>query len=1001
MKNGVFRIMANTINGTDKNDKLAGTNASDDINGLAGADTMTGGIGDDTYHVDNAGDKIVEAKNAGFDTILSTIDYSLLKSAEVENLALFGAAIKATGNALGNIIGGNDQNNIIDGGKGNDLLSGGQGNDTYLIDSQNDGVIEEAGAGRDIVVSTVALTNAFSDVEDYTFKTTHAVDFTGNALDNFIVGGSGNDVIGGGAGLDNIDGGKGADVMFGGTGSDVYHVDNVGDVVAEAFGEGQDSIVSSISLDLLAANVETALLVGNGALHLTGNELDNLLMGNNGANLIDGGKGEDVMLGGRGDDIYVVDNAADFAIESKNAGKDTVKSAIDFTLGDDIETLILTGKDDIDGKGNALDNILIGNDGDNRLDGGAGKDVMEGGKGDDRYLVDDKGDKVIETLSQGDGGGADVVEAGIDYSLAALTNVENLVLAGDALKGTGNAQRNFIFGNANDNVIDGGKGADFMLGGTGDDTYLLDDAGDAAFEDAGEGVHDKVITSVLLTDAFDQIEDYVFNTSKSLDFTANDRSNTIIGGSANDFIDGKAGSDVIDGGKGADQMTGGTEGDLYIVDNLGDTVVENFDEGFDVVRSSVTISALWNNVEQAELTGTANINVTGNALHNTIFGNAGANIIDGGADADEMHGGKGNDIYIVDNAHDLIVEFAGEGIDLIKSSVSYSVSGNVENLTLTGSDDLFASGDKFNNVLTGNDGNNILNGGDGKDTLIGGKGDDTYFINDLEDKIVETLSNAAGGGIDTVKTSVDFSLAGLANVDNITVTTVLDVDLTGNAQHNVLIGGLGHNVLDGGAGADLMQGMEGNDTYRVDNANDQVVENADGGNFDIVLSQVSITQLWDNVEVVLLEGNARLNATGNGADNLVLGNAGSNILDGDAGADLVSGGKGADTLTGGSGTDSFQFVVFKGNNEGHDTITDFLKSEDILDFHELGDLDKDGALGLGDLLAATTKVVDHGLGNAVDVFFANGSEITFSGVGTGQVNSIDDLVANVSQIHVS
>ena len=951
--NGTGNDDNNSLTGNSGNNVLTGGAGNDTLNGGAGTDTMLGGAGDDTYVVDNAGDVVTENLNEGTDTVQSSVSYTL--SANVENLTLTGAAaINGTGNELNNVITGNNAANVLDGGLGADTMAGGTGNDTYYVDNAGDIVTEGASAGTDTVISTVsyvlpdnvenltltgagligtgnALNNIFTisdasdviveavnggtdtvyssvsytlgaNVENLTLTGTAAIDVTGNDDNNVLTGNDGNNVLTGGAGNDTLNGGAGTDTMIGGAGDDTYVVDNAGDVVTENLNEGTDTVQSSVSYTL-SANVENLTLTGPGtAINGTGNELNNVITGNNAANVLDGGLGADTMAGGTGNDTYYVDNAGDIVTEGTNAGTDTVYSTVSYVLPDNVENLVLQGTADITGTGNILNNVLTGNAGNNSLtgssgndtiDGGAGSDTMIGGAGNDTYVVDNVGDVVTENLNEG----TDIVQSSVTYTLSA--NVENLTLTGTAsINGTGNELNNVITGNS---------AADTLTGGLGDDTYVIGNVGDVVIENVNEGT-DTVQSSVSYTLSANVENLTLTGPGTAINGTGNELNNVITGNNA---------ANVLDGGLGADTMAGGTGNDTYYVDNAGDIVTEGTNAGTDTVYSTVSY-VLPDNVENLVLQGTADITGTGNILNNVLTGNAGNNsltgssgndTIDGGAGSDTMIGGAGNDTYVVDNVGDVVTENLNEGTDIVQSSVTYTLSANVENLTLTGTASINGTGNELNNVITGNS---------AADTLTGGLGDDTYVIGNVGDVVIENVNE----GTDTVQSSVSYTLS--ANVENLTLTGPgTAINGTGNELNNVITGNNAANVLDGGLGADTMAGGTGNDTYYVDNAGDIVTEGTNAGT-DTVYSTVSYV-LPDNVENLVLQGTADITGTGNILNNVLTGNAGNNSLTGSSGNDTIDGGAGSDTMIGGAGNDTYVVdnvgdVVTENLNEGTDIV---------------------------------------------------------------------------------
>ena len=335
---------------------------------------------------------------------------------------------------------------------------------------------------------------------------------------------------------------------------------------------------------------------------------------------------------------------------------------------------------------------------------------------------------------------------------------------------------------------------------------------------------------------------------------------------------GYEGNDYIDGGYGADRMLGGTGHDTYVVDNVGDQVIETADGGFDTVRVSFSYT-IPVNVEVLELTGSAAINATGSDMADRLYGNSSSNILwglggndilNGGAGTDTAIGGTGHDTYYVDNPGDVVVEYANEGTDWVATPFSYTLGQNLENLSLLGTAAANLTGNELDNQIHGNGYANVLTGLDGNDRLYAGNGDDTLF------------------------------------------------------------GGDGADLLDGSFGVDAMAGGTGNDTYLVDHQADTVAE-AGGQGSDEVRTSVSWT-LTAGADVEMLRttddnGTGAINLTGNSSGNVVRGNNGNNI---------INGGDGDDELTGLGGQDSFLFDTPLNAATNMDIITDFNVADDTI-----------------------------------------------------------------------
>ena len=951
-----------TLIGDGNDNILTGNGGNDILDGGTGNDVLIGGTGNDTYLFNSTygndtitgGESLVLDGNTlrGVASVVNNNLYSLggmtVNVLDADSIKIttaggsiqiddwnattnnYGIVLDVNGNGAGKYIKGDfssleppryyETNDILFGGTGDDTMQGGGGDNVYY-----------GGGGNDSMIGSYS--NPY-DVTHY-----------GN---NLYYGGDGNDSIYGGLGNETMHGGSGNDFLasvtnsiselYGEDGNDWIYGSNSsasltyggnGDDTISAFGLGS-TVYGGDGYDTLDGNGSLFGDAGDDTISGSGS-----LYGGADADLIKMKDGTSYVEGGAGNDRITTEGtyAGNDTIYGGD-GNDTVESSYGYlTLGDDYIDGG-AGNDQInDFMGN---NTILGGDGDDMLFGSR-TSLLDGGAGNDMVL----------------GGNLAYGGDGDDTVVGSAQNPSDIIFGNTITYGM--TMSDTLYGGNGNDVLDGSYGNDVLNGGAGNDTYMFSymyGIGDDVINDTdGILLFDNTVFSgtativgpnqwtlngwslqmngaalVISSGSTVTINNFV---SGTFGITLPVGDQLITGTSGNDSLVGGVGNDTLDGGLGNDTMVGGLGNDTYYVGAAGDVVTEGAGAGTDTVISSIAYT-LGANVENLTLSGTANMNGTGNASANYLTGNDGNNslsggdgddTLDGGAGVDSLNGGNGNDRYYVDTTTDVITD--SQGIDSVYSSTTYTLGTGIENLTLTGSANISGTGNTLANYLVGNSGDNSLSGGIGNDTMDGGTGndtmiggghDDTYYVDSLGDVVIED----AVPGTDTIIAPFNYTLVGINNVENLTITGAA-TSATGNNLNNTITGNSLDNIIDGGTGGDRMVGGAGNDTYYIENNYDSIIEDANGGN-DTVYLTVNNSFIGENVENYISLG--ANNIVANAADNLIQGNdaigwangmggndtiygyAGNDGLDGGDGNDLLYGGDGVDTLAGGTGIDT-------------------------------------------------------------------------------------------------
>ncbi|MEA1071104.1 M10 family metallopeptidase [Sphingomonas sp. LY160] len=793
-------------------DTLVGNAGDDVLDGWLGNDTLSGGLGNDTLIGSEGLDTVTYVNSTGGVNVDLRIQGEAQDTGGEGVDTLIGVEY-LTGSNFGDTLRGNDDFNLIvdnavSGPAGQtDSLFGYGGNDSILV-TRAAGVVStninlDGGSGDDFIeVRSGTLSAALAtNVAGLSSSTYAALGATSNDRNVDIVsvdGGDGNDrIVLTGVASATVNSGAGADIvsisMRGASTVNNYLIAlGAGSDVIQ-FGVGASAAASTDVATTARTSKVTDFERGTGGdrfelssflnLGLTGYTANSNAFASGHMRLVQ--SGTDLLLQTDRDGAGATNGFVTvFTISNGYTGGFTAFNFDGFignltlTGFDGDETIIgATGNDNLSGGGGndtliglAGNDVLDGGTGDDLLLGGAGDDLLIGGEGNDTASYSDATAGVTVDLSNT---GAQVTGAGTDT----LSGIENLVGSAfnDTLTGDANANR--IDGGSGDDVLNGGGGNDVLIGGAGNDTLDGGDGDDSLLGGEGDdtliggagvdtavysGATVGVTVDLSLTDA--QETGWGLDTLAGIENLIGSAFDDVLsGGEGVNRIEAGAGNDTVSGGAGDDVLSGGDGIDRLNYSNLTGAVQVNLASGQVNAGTEGGLDTV-SGFEQVIL----------GAGNDVVIGDAADNYADGGAGDDQLIGAEGNDVLL-----------GGAGIDR----------------------------------LFGDAGDDTLDGGIGADFLDGGAGNDTYVIDDAGDQITEF----AGGGIDTVVSSISYALS--SGLENLVLAGIASINATGNDGNNQITGNAGSNVLIGGAGDDTIITVTGPAALKPDAGFDRV----DGG----------------------------------------------------------------------------------------------------------------------------------------------------------------------------
>lgn len=795
--------------GTNGNDKLTGTSADDRFYPKLGVDTIADGGGNDALYLDysgvnttgKTGDYLVVNSTSGqitgqyYETYPSKAPNNTANFSAIHSLNFVGWAVSdmayvapaaAASNAQLSLDGSAGMDNLyidfsqslinsfvvgsnatvsnalgtfknwetynLTFANGDNTIKTGDGSDSIIVGSGNNSI--DAGSGNNYITAgsgnnNISLRGDYSTVVAGSGNNT--INVSGVYSYSQITVGSGNNIINTGGGDDYIVAGAGTNQIHAGGGTDSVTAGGTTGTIDG--GAGTDTLIANygkstapIVFDETAGTLNNATVTGFEFFNLTGGSGNDVFRFVDVAGLVDGGKGADTLVV---DDrantaasqdviVYGVDPSA-----SRYELKGSLGGALSFSAFEKLTYMAGSGDDAL-----IISPDPVQNPGDISLDGGAGQDALTLGAAARLVFIEHQ-------------------DGSITSNAGTFAHYEKLTLTGsggdDQLGGSGT-----IAGGSGNDIVSGGPGAsaDTLDGGAGIDTL--------SYAEAQAGVHVSLLSQGTAQDTIgagtDKLSGFENLTGSAHDdaLTGDGRANVIEGGAGNDRLDGGGGNDTVS----------------YAGAAAGVTVNLNLSRAQDTGGAGTDTLARFGNV-------------TGSNYHDTLIGDANANVLDGRGGDDVLKGGLGDDTYIVDSAHDMVVEAADGGSDTIMTYLShYGLGADVEKLVYTGTGVFFGTGNALDNTIEG---------GSGDDTLDGGGGSDTVSYADAFGGV--RVSLALTGPQDTQSAGIDT----LSHFQQIIGSSYGD-RLTGDAGRNIMRGGDGDDLLNGGDGNDYLYGAMGADT---------------------------------------------------------------------------------------------------------------------------------------------------------------------------------------------